>query len=366
MENAHPTWIEIDLSAIASNCTHIIRETKTPVMAVVKGNAYGHGATEVARAAIAGGAQWLGVARFCEARTLRQDGIQAPILVLGMVTGEEADEAIARDVTLTLHSAETLSLLAARARSVGRPVRIHLEIDTGMGRTGVFLEQLVPFVGQIQASGGVILDGLYSHLAAAEETHPLNELQLQRFGTAVKALEENSLRPRWVHLANSAAAFYLPQTRHDMVRVGNVVLGLRIRVDQPLPGHYRPALTWKARLASSRRLPPGWGVGYGATYITSGEEIIGVVPVGYGDGIRRVPGNQILIGGEKCPVVGRLCLDHLMVRLPRLFPPGEEVVIIGQQGDSSIWVHDLAVLYQTTQVDITTLIHARVPRFPVL
>jgi alanine racemase len=366
MNIPHPTWLEIDLSAITSNCTHIIRETNTSLMAIVKGNAYGHGATHVARAAIAGGAGWLGVARFGEARALRKEGIQAPILVLGMVTGEEADEAIASDVTLTLHSPETLSLYAARARAACKPVRVHLEVDTGMGRTGIFPEELVPFIFHIQSSGWIIIDGVYSHLAAAEENHPLNELQVQRFQVMVQALQTNNLRPRWVHLANSAAAFYLPQTRYDLVRVGNVVLGLRIRVDQPLPNHYRPALTWKARLASCRRLPPGWGVGYGQTYITSTEEIIGVVPVGYGDGIRRLPGNQVIIGGEKCPVVGRLCLDSLMVRLPRVYPCGEEVVLIGKQGASAIWVHDLASLYQTTQVDITTLIHSRVPRIPVL
>jgi alanine racemase len=366
MNTTHPTWIEIDLSAITSNCAHIIRETHTPLMAIVKGNAYGHGAIEVARSAILGGAQWLGVARFCEARELRQNGIMAPILVLGMVTGEEVDEAIASHVTLTLHSPETLKQFAARTQVAGEPVRVHLEVDTGMGRTGIFAEELVSFMRQIQAAGKIIVDGLYSHLATAEETHPLNELQIKRFQSAVTALQENSLRPRWVHLANSAAAFYLPQSRYDLVRVGNVVLGLRIRIDRPLPGHYRPALTWKARLASCRRLPPGWGVGYNQTYITSGEEIIGVVPVGYGDGIRRVAGNQVIIGGEKCPVVGRLCLDQLMIRLPRVYLLGEEVVLIGQQGACSIWVHDLADLYQTTQVDFTTLIHPRVPRIPVL
>ncbi len=334
-------------------------------MAIVKGDAYGHGATSVSRAALTGGAQWLGVARYCEARSLRQNGIQAPILVLGMVTGEEVDEAIASQVTLTLHSPETLSLFAARARAVGQPLQVHLEIDTGMGRTGVFAEELIPFIHQVQSAGDIIIDGVCSHLAAAEGPHPLNELQIQRFQRAVKALQENSLRPPWVHLANSAAAFYLPQTRYDLVRVGNVVLGLRIRVDRPLPEHYRPALSWKARLAACRRLPAGWGVGYGQAYITSGEEFIGVVPVGYGDGLRRLPGNQVLIGGEKCPVVGRLCLDQLMVRLPRVYPLGEEVVIVGQQGDLSIWVHDLAALYQTTQVDFTTLIHPRVPRLPV-
>ena len=365
MNTAQPSWIEIDLSAIASNCAHIIRDTNNTLMAIVKGDAYGHGAVQVARTAITGGAQWLGVARFCEARTLRQNGIQAPILVLGMAVADEVDEAIANDVTLTLHSPESLALYSARAHSVGKPLRVHLKVDTGMGRLGVFAEDLLQFARQAQASGMISVDGLYSHLALAEESHPVNEIQIDRFQMAVNALQENGLRPRWVHLANSAAAYYLPQTRYDMVRVGNVLLGLRIRIDQPLPEYYRPALSWKARLASCRRLPAGWGIGYGQTYTTSGGEWIGVVPAGYGDGLRRVPGNQVIIAGQKCPVVGRLCLDQLMVRLPHAYPMGEEVVIIGRQGNESIQVHDLAALYHTSQVDITTLIHQRVPRIYV-
>jgi alanine racemase len=363
MKTTSPTWIEIDLSAITSNCAHITRETGTPLLAIVKANAYGHGAVEVSRAAVEGGASWLGVARFVEARTLRQSGIRTPILVLGMVTPDEVDEALANDVTLTLHSLETLELFSARARAARKAVLAHLKVDTGMGRLGVFAEEAVPFARQAQAAGGIHIDGLYSHLSVAEdELHPHNETQHQRFDLAVHAMEDAGLRPRWVHLANSAGAFYHPQSRYDMVRVGNVVLGLRICIDRPLPEIYQPALTWKAQLAACRVLPAGWNVGYGADYITPREEIIGVVPAGFGDGLRRFPGNQVLIGGIKCPVVGRLCLDQLMVRLPRPYPMGEEVVIIGQQGNETIWVHDLAALYKLSQVDFTTLIHSRVPR----
>jgi alanine racemase len=365
MAPTHPTWLEIDRSAISNNCTQILRDTDTPLMAIVKGDAYGHGAVEVSRAAVEGGASWLGVARFDEARILRQNAISVPILVMGMATPNEVDEAIASDVTLTLHSFETLQLFSARARATDKSVRVHLKIDTGMGRLGVFVEDMISFARQAQATGGIRIDGLYSHLAAAEAQDPINESQCQRFDRAVRAMEDCGIRPRWVHLANSAAAFFLPCSRYDMLRVGNVVLGLRIRIDQPLPDGYRPVLTWKAQLASSRRLPAGWTVGYGASYMTPREEFIGVVPVGYGDGLRRASGNQVIIDGVKCPVVGRLCLDQMMVRLPRLYPMGEEVLIIGQQGDSAIWVHDLAALYQTSQVDVTTLIHKRVPRIYV-
>jgi alanine racemase len=363
MDSSHPTWIEIDLAAIRSNCAHIIEDTGTPLMAIVKGNAYGHGAVEVSRAALEGGASWLAVARFGEARLLRLNGIQVPILVLGTLTPREVDEAIAYGVTVTLHSRETLELYSARARSAGRPLQVHLKVDTGMGRLGVMAEDLILLARQVLAAGGLVIDGMYSHMAAAEEEeNPLNGLQLRRFDLAVQSLQQAGLRPRWVHLANSAAAFYLPEARYDLARVGNVVLGLRIRIDRPLPDHYRPALAWKARLASCRVLPADWSVGYRQAYKTTGEEIIGVIPAGFGDGLRRVPGNQIIIGGKKAPVVGSLCLDQSMVRLPQHYPMGEEAVIIGEQGGESIRVHDLAALYGISQVDFTTLIHQRVPR----
>ncbi len=363
MNVSSPLWLEIDLNAVQNNCIHILRDTQTPLMAIVKADAYGHGAAEVAQAAVKGGAAWLGVARFGEARELRQHGIRAPILVLGAATSNEVDEAIACDVALALYSFETLELYAARARRASLPLKVHLKIETGMGRLGVFPEDAAAFTRRLRAEKNILIDGVFSHLAAAEEAdNLLNALQLQRFQSALDALKEMGMLPRWIHLANSAAAFYLPQSRFNLIRVGNVMLGLRIRIDEPLPAHYKPALTWKARLVSCRRLPAGWSVGYGAEYAARQEEWIGVVPAGYGDGLRRVDGNAVLIGGEICPAVGRLCLDQTMVRLPRAYPIGEEVVIIGRQGARSIWVHDLAALYRTSQVDVTSLIHRRVPR----
>jgi alanine racemase len=174
MTTTHPTWIEIDLSAVTKNSTNIIRDTGTPLMAIVKGDAYGHGAVEVSRAAISGGASWLGVSRFGEARILRQSGIHTPILVLGMVTPDEVDEAIASNVTLTLHSLETLQLFSTRARAADQTVLAHLKVDTGMGRLGVFAEEIVSFTRQAQAAGGIHIDGMYSHLAVAEDQNPFN------------------------------------------------------------------------------------------------------------------------------------------------------------------------------------------------
>lgn len=362
MRAPHPTWVEVDLAAVARNCARIIQDLGTPLMAVVKCDAYGHGAVEVARASVRGGAAWLGVARYGEARALRQAGLSTPTLVLGMATPEEVDEAIQQQVTLTLHSPETLASYATRARHAGRPLQVHLKVETGLGRLGVLPDEVVAFARQALAGGWLVVDGLYSHLALAEEDHPLNALQAQRFGAAIGAMEAAGLRPRWTHLANSAAAFGLPETRHDLVRVGNVGLGMRIRPDRPLPAGYQPALSWKAQLAACRLLPAGWGVGYGQTYVTAQEEWVGVIPVGYGDGLPRSEGHAVLVGGRRCPVLGRSCLDQSMIRLEQPFPEGEEVVLIGSQGSESIGIHDLALLHRTTQVDITSRIHHRVPR----
>ncbi len=360
---AYTTWLEIDTSAITHNCRTIIAELGVALMAIVKAEAYGHGAVQAGEASLNGGASWLGVARYPEARSLRRAGITAPVLVLGMVMPEEVDEAIANQVTLTIHDQASLELLAARSRQAQTTLNVHLKVDTGLGRLGVLPGEALLAARAIQAEPWLGLDGLYSHLTNAEEpADPINRLQQERFAQAASSLQAVGMRPKWIHLANSAGGFYLPQARYDMARIGNVCLGLRIRVDTPLPDHYRPALRWKAHLAACRQLPAGWGVGYGQTYHTSGDELIGVVPAGFGDGLRRVPGNQVLIGGRRAPVVGRLSLDQMMVRLPQAFRPGEEVVIIGEQGDKSIWVHDLARLYQISQVDFTSLIHARVPR----
>jgi len=362
MNSKYPTWLEIDLQAISNNCHSIIRDTCTPLMAIVKADAYGYGAVQVAQSALRGGATWLGVARFDEARQLRKAGITAPVLVMGMVTSQEVDEAVASGVTLTLHNLDSMALFAQRSKAVSSTIKAHLKIDTGMGRLGVLPGEVVDFARQAQVLG-IKVDGIFSHLATAEEDdHPLNLLQISRFAEAIMMLKTAGLRPEWAHLANSAGAYYLPQSRFDLVRMGNVVLGLRIRIDKPLPDHYKPSLRWKAILASCRKLPAGWGVGYGQSYISSGQEWIGVVPVGYGDGLRRFPGNHVLVHGSKCPVIGKLCLDQLMVRLPGPMPTGEEVVIIGRQDNESIEVHDLAGLYGTSQVDVTTLINKRVPR----
>lgn len=359
-----PTWVEIDLNAVAHNTRAVLKIAGIPLMAVVKSNAYGFGAPQIARTALHAGADQLAVARFGEARVLREAGIIAPVLVFGMVTPAEVDEAIAQGVTLTLHSFETAELFAQRANAAGRQIHVHLKVDTGFGRLGVLPEEVIDLARSAHELGGITVDGIYSHLAIADEApdHPVTRQQIECFGEVLDSLQAANLRPRWVHLGNSAAAFGLPAARFDLVRVGTALLGMKPFYFQPFPTELRRVITWKAQVASCRLLPEGWGVSYGHEYVTTGPEWIATLPVGYGDGFRRMPGNQVLIAGQRTPVVGRVCNDMCMVRLPHAVPAGTEVVLIGRQGNEEITTDELIDRWHTSQADIVSSINLRVPR----
>jgi len=359
-----PTWVEIDLNAVAHNTRAALKIAGVPLMAVVKSNAYGFGAPQIARTALYAGADQLAVARFGEARVLREGGVTAPVLVFGMVTPPEVDEAIAQGVVLTLHSFETAELFAQRANAGGRQVRVHLKVDTGFGRLGVLPEEVIDLARACHALGGITVEGIYSHLAMADEApdHLVTRQQIERFSGVLDSLQAAGLRPRWAHLGNSAAAFGLPAARFDMVRVGTALLGMKPFYFQPFPAELQRVIGWKTQVASCRLLPAGWGVSYGHEYVTAGPEWIATLPVGYGDGFRRLPGNQVLIDGQRAPVVGRVCNDMCMVRLPHAVPAGTEVVLIGRQGSEEITTDELIDRWHTSQADIVSSINSRVPR----
>jgi len=360
----HPTWVEIDLNAVAHNTRAVLRIAGVPLMAVVKANAYGFGALEVARTALNAGASQLAVARYGEARVLREAGISAPILVFGMVTLPEVDEAIVAGVTLTLHSFASVELFAQRANALARDVHVHLKVDTGFGRLGVLPDEVINLARLCQSLGGIVVDGIYSHLAMADEApdHPVTRQQIERFTHVLAALHTVGLRPRWAHLGNSAVAFGLPEACFDLVRAGTALLGMKPFYFDPFPPELQRVISWKAQIASCRLLPTGWGVSYGHEYVASGAEWIATLPVGYGDGFRRLPGNQVLVEGQRVPVVGRVCNDMCMVRLPHEMPVGSEVVLIGKQGGEEITTDELIDRWHTSQADIVSNINARVPR----
>lgn len=361
----YSTWANVDLSAIASNVRYYVERTNRQVMAVVKANAYGHGALAVSKAALGAGATWLAVARVEEALELREAGIEAPILILGFTPPEQVDAMIAADVSMTIWDLQQIETIAETAARLARPAKLHLKVDTGMSRLGVTPLQTVDLAQKISNHSGLSLEGVFSHYARADEQDPEpTHAQLERFQSVVESLEKHGLRPTLVHSANSAAGLAFPSTWFDMVRVGIAMYGLHPSPARRLPGAFRPALCWKSSLAMVKTLPPGRGVSYGHAYQTRTEERIGTVPVGYADGFRRVLGNEVLVAGRKVPVVGRVTMDQIMVQLdsvPRA-RVGDEVVLIGVQEQASISAEVLAERWGTINYEVTSGISQRVPR----
>lgn len=365
LQNAYPTWLEVNLDAIAYNTREMLRQTGVVLMAVVKANAYGLGAVPCGKTILEAGGTGLAVARFYEAHVLRQAGITAPVLVFGMCTSAEVDAAIAEDVVLTLHSPESAQLYSQRAQEASKTLNVHLKVDTGMGRMGVFASQAAEMARLVHSLGGVHIDGVYTHFAMVDDVpnDPFLTEQLSRFNDALTALRSEGVVPRWVHTANSAAAVGYPQARFNMTRAGSTLLGIRPFYYAPFPPEFRRVQTWKCQLATCREMPEGWTVSYGRKYTTRAGEWIGVLPVGYADGFRRTGDqNWVLINGQPARVVGSVCADMCMVSLPAYTPPGTEVVLMGEQGSAHIWVEELAERWHTSMADVTANISLRVPR----
>jgi alanine racemase len=363
--DAYSTWLEIDLGAIRNNIHQLQAITGRPVMAVIKANGYGHGLVEMGRAAVAARAAWLGVARVEEAVMLRQAGIDAPILVLGYTAPERVPEAIAYRVSLAVYHPDVARAFSAQAGALGQPLHVHAKFDTGMGRLGVFPEDGLDFARLLHDSPELVLEGMFTHLASADEpVKDTTDWQIGRFTRLVEALEANQMRPPLVHAANSAASLYFPSAHFDMVRAGIAIYGLHPSSDAPLPEGFRPALVWKARLASVKDLPAGQGVGYNYRYVTQKTERIGVMPVGYADGFRRRLGNFALVGGKRVAVAGGVCMDQCMLQLDSVPEAriGDEIVLIGRQGEAAITAEEIGQAWGTVNYDVVCGLTARVPR----
>ena len=365
----YTSWIEIDLGAIENNIKQLMSIAKRPVMSVVKANAYGHGLVEVAKRTVATGASWCGVARLDEGLKLREGGITCPILVLGYTHPSAIPEAIAKGISVALYDVETAKAYAAQAQAVGSELKVHVKFDTGMGRIGVFAEEGVEFVRFLKTLKGLDVEGVFTHFARSDEPAlETTQGQLRRFNAAISGLEAAGLRPRLVHASNSAATLYFPEAKFDMVRPGIAQYGLHPSADAPLPDSFRPALSWKVRLGCMKVFPAGAGIGYTHRYVTQKQEKIGVLTIGYADGFRRLLNkNFVLINGVKAPIVGGVCMDQCMVQLDQVPDPhvGDEVVLIGKQGNLTITAEDIAESWGTISHEVVTLLAPRLPRFYV-
>jgi alanine racemase len=367
-----PTWVEIDLNAIGSNTRHLkaLIGPAVRILAPLKADAYGHGALKVARTVLHNGASMLGVATVSEAIPLREGNITAPILVFGYVPFWQMREAIRLDVGVTLYTSESAHELSRTAQSLEKTVRVHVKVDTGMGRLGIFHEQreeIVALVREITTLPGLELEGIYTHFAqadAAEQTHV--RTQLARFQQILSILEELGLRPPLVHAANSAGTLALPEARFDMIRPGVAIYGLDPSPAVRLPEGFRPALAFKTQVSQVKWLPAGEGISYGSTYITAQPTHIAVLPVGYADGFRRSPRNwgTVLIRGQEAPILGRVCMDQCMIDITNIpdVQMGDEVVLIGRQGEAGLTAEQVAERLGTVNYEVVSEILARVPR----
>ena len=362
---AYSTWLEIDLGAIKNNIQQIKTMTQTQVMAVIKANGYGHGVLEAARAAAEAGATWCGVARMEEALNLRRAGLKTEVMVLGYTPPVLVPEAIEKNIHVAIYDIQMARAYAAQARLVAGKLRAHVKVETGMGRLGMRPEKVPGFLEDIQGAGQIDISGIFTHFARADEpSSGATEKQLAVFHELLQELEARALRPGLVHAANSAAVINFPGAHFDLVRPGIAIYGLDPSPETRLPAGFQPALTWKARLTSLRKLPPGHGVSYGSIYVTSRAEQIGVIPVGYGDGFRRIDGQEVLCQGRRVKVVGRVCMDQSMLQLDSVpeAAPGDEVVLLGKQGQEEITAGELAQRWGTLNYEVVCGLADRLPR----
>jgi alanine racemase len=366
-DDCRDTWLEIDLDQLRRNIDTIGAISSVPLLVVVKANAYGHGLVPVAQVAQECGVKMLGVATAGEAQILRDNGIEIGLLRITAFGLSEIESLIQGDVQFFVWEVDQIRAVQMAAESLGKVANVHVKIDTGMGRIGVFPAEAFPIAQNIAAQTHVRLAGVGSHFCAADaEDLSSTQAQLTQFSEMMLDLRNEGIDPGVVHFANSPALLRLPKARFDMVRTGVITYGVPYEDGVPLPEQLRPIAQWKTKVVALRTLPRGHGVSYGSEYVTSQEERIAVIPVGYADGFRRYPSNsnEVLLGGRRVRTVGRICMDQAMLRIPDDMEVqlGQTAVIMGSQEGDTISSLDMAARWGTNNYDVLCNISPRVPR----
>ncbi|HVC23177.1 MAG TPA: alanine racemase [Candidatus Dormibacteraeota bacterium] len=357
-----PTWIEIDQDALGRNVRAMVTALAgTPLMAVVKADAYGHGAVGVARIALRHGASWVATATVTEALELRHDGIAAPILVFGYTAPEQVAAAVAGRLAVTAFDREVLAALDRAGDEQGRPGIAHLKVDSGMNRLGVSSEEFADFVRGARDFPHVELEGCYTHFRKGAD-RAVTLAQLKRFEAALGAAEAVGQHFRLRHAANSAAWVTVPESRLDLVRSGIEMLGLRT----PDGRQREPVLSFRSTVAQVREVSAGEYVGYGDAFRAERPMRIATLPVGYGDGVRWGPRSwgAVLIGGRERPLVGDVCMDVSMVDVSQApqVSAGDVATLIGTDGEAQLSAELVAQRLGTINYEVTTCLRDRVPR----
>ncbi|MDQ1402504.1 MAG: alanine racemase [Actinomycetota bacterium] len=372
MTAAHlrPAWAEVDLGVIAANTAELVRLcTPALVCAVVKANGYGHGSVEVARAALAGGAAWLGVALVEEGVTLREAGVTAPILLLSEPAAEAMPEALAHDLRLSLYTELGAAAAAEAAADTGQGrVPVHVKVDTGMHRVGASADDAVDLAVRVAENPVLHLEGFWTHLAVADEPEQseVTKLQLERFESARSLLADRGVTPDLLHTANTGGATAFVEARYDLVRTGIGIYGYPASPSLAGRVALTPAMALKAEVSFVKVLDAGERISYGLRYAMPERGRVATVPLGYADGVPRrlsACGGEVLIRGRRLPLAGTVTMDQVMVDCGDApIERGDEVVFIGAQGDEVITAEDWARLTDTISYEIVCGIGPRVPR----
>lgn len=368
MHEFRPTRAEVNLSNVAYNIQSFRHHIPSPtrLMAVVKAEGYGHGAAEVARAALAAGADWLAVALVEEGIRLRQEGLAAPILILGYLPPEAMPATIHYRLTPAITDLSTFHLFESEARRQRRKVGIHLKVDTGMGRLGPEIEGSHDLLGRALSSPYLELEGVFTHFASAdEEDKAFTYGQLDKFKQIVDTIRKD--KPQIIaHCANSAAAIEVPESYLDMVRIGISLYGYYPSAQVKPLLSLKPVMSLHTAIAFIKEVPRGTPISYGRTFVTTTASRIATLPIGYADGLMRTLSGKthFLIQGVRVPQVGRICMDYCMADVTALpeVTVGEPVVILGSQGQETISADELANLAGTISYEVLCAISARVPR----
>lgn len=368
-EFVRPVWVEIDLNAIRHNVAEIRRLVgpMVEIMAVVKAEAYGHGAVKIAKTALQSGANWLGVALPEEGIALRKAGIIAPILVFSPLQPDQAEAMVKFDLTATICMLEPAVALSRAATAAGKKIPFHVKVDTGMNRIGVPASEGIVFIKKMSSLPGLLFDGIFSHLSTSDELDKeYSKYQIKIFNKVIVDLKTEGLLPSKAHLANSAAIIDLPLAYYNMVRPGIILYGMypsdEVEVEKI---QLKPAFTLKTKVVFIKRVPQGTAVSYGRKYFAAKETTIVTIPIGYADGwSRRLSGKaEVLISGKRFPIVGTICMDLCMVDVgDEPVEIGQEVILIGSQGTVTITADEIGAQLGTINYEVTCMISDRVPR----
>ena len=364
-----PTFCFIDLDALRWNLRQVREKVGAPVkiLSMVKANAYGHGAPAVSRALAAEGSDSFGVATVEEGVELRRAGIRLPILVLAGAYLDQLDQFFENNLTPVVHEIDGLRRLDRAVHSRGTSLNVHLKIDTGMGRMGILAAEIESWAAELKNLRALKLEGIFSHFSHAESVEgDYTQKQLELFQSVVTRLRSEGISPPLTHLANSAAIITLPSAYFEMVRPGLMLYGVYPSPAMAKQISLKPVLSWTTRILQLKKVPSGSSISYGQTFVTTRDSLIATLPIGYADGYPRLLSNrgEVLAKGKRAPVAGSVCMDLTMIDVTDIggIQQGDEVVLLGRQGDAEVSADEIAAWSNTISYEILTSIGARVPR----